>query len=125
MAGDACGVASADNEYEGLASQTSVVEQSFEGDAAQAGRQGEDSEGEDIALKLNVSTVVRARATSNRFTTTPHHRSRPAVGGGGGAAELDMQVHCVGWQIAGGVAVRLTSLNDKDGQGRWLEQAQN
>ena len=41
------------------------------------------------------------------------------------AAELDVQVHSLVCQIAEGAAFTLTSLNEKDGLGRWFVPAQN
>ena len=82
LAGDARGDDSDDNDYEGLDSRAAVGEQSFEEETAQAERRGEDSEGEEIERKLKLTAVVRVRATSNRFATTPHQRFSPAVGGG-------------------------------------------
>ena len=68
LAGDASGDDSDDNDYEGLDSRAAVGEQSFEEETAQAERQhqGEDSEAEEFAFKLNVAAVVRVAAKANK-----------------------------------------------------------
>ena len=116
-----------DNDYEGLDSRAAVGEQSFEEETAQAERQhpGEDSEAEEFVFKLKVAAVVRVAAKANRFAMAPHPRFRPAVGGGGPAAELDMQVHRYACQMAEGAEFTLTSLSEKNDQGRWFVPAQN
>ena len=125
LAGDARGVDSDDNYYEGLDSRAAVGEQSFEEETAQAERQhqGEDSEAEEMAFKLKVAAVVRVAAKANRFAMAPHQRFRPAVGGGGAAAELDTNLHKYASRKAEGVVFRLTSLSETDDQGRCFAPA--
>ena len=122
LAEDARGDDGDDNDHEGLDSRAAVGEQSVEEETAQAERQhqGEDSEAEEIAVKLKVSAVVR-------FARAPNHRFRPAVGGiggGGAAATLDMQVHQHALWMGEGVKFTLTSLTEKNEQGKWFVPAQ-
>ena len=89
------------------------------------GSQGEDSESEEIRFKLKVAAVVRVHGTAKRYGMEPYQRFRPAVGRGGAAAELDPQVHWNVCEMAKGVEFTLTSLSEKNGQGRWFVGAQN
>ena len=111
-----------DNDYEGLDSRAAVGEQSFEDETAHAEHQGEDSEAEEIAFKLKVTAVVRVAAKAKRFAMAPYQRFRRAVGA---AATLDMRVHKYALHMGEGVEFTLTSLSEKNDQGRWFVPAQN